>query len=105
MRVNPHRLFLYSVRVGNRILENFYLWRRKGEDDEQNCDNAKRGNSKLWAFAYCLSVVKQPCFVDIRYGGRNKENSDIDPVRRFADHTVIGVENYRNQDDSKNNAT
>ena len=50
-----------------------------------------------------LLQVEKPCLVNIHNRGRNKENGDIEPIRRLADNTVIGVEDYGNQNDSEKN--
>lgn len=42
-------------------------------------------------------MVELSRFVEIGNSRREKENGDVDPVGRFADHTVIGVEQDRDQ--------
>ena len=41
--------------------------------------------------------VKKPCLVNIRNGGTNEKNADVEPIGRSADNTVIGVENDRDK--------
>ena len=43
-------------------------------------------------------------FIKIRNCRRNKEDSDVQPVGRFADGTVVGIKNDGDQDLPKKNA-
>ena len=41
-----------------------------------------------------LFCEKQPCLVKIRDRGGNKENGNVEPIGRFTNHAVVGVEEY-----------
>ena len=64
----------------------------KGEENEQGGDCEKQGDGDFRIFAIGGTVGKRTPFINIGDGCRDEENRDVDPVRRFSDRTVIGVE-------------
>lgn len=48
-----------------------------------------------------MFVVERYGLVDIGGGRRDEENCDIDEIRGFTYHSVIGVENYRYESESQ----
>ena len=48
-------------------------------------------------------MVEFSRFAEIGNCGGNEENGDVDPVGRFADHSVVGIEDDGDKDDPKQN--
>ena len=51
-----------------------------------------------------LFGMKEARFIDICNCGRNKENSNIDPIGGFSNYAVIGVKQDRDQAKSQKNS-
>ena len=89
---------LYAVFPCQRISEDADLGGGKGEDDEEERYHRKHGDALPgWGFAGLVIGVKASRFINIRRGSGDEEDRDIDPIGRFADHTVIGVKEKRDQ--------
>ena len=100
-----HRLRLYAEAAVDRIPDYADLRRAEGEKDEQQRKDPKE-NLRYFgrAAAQCLGV-KTSRFVQVCSGGGNEKYSDIDPVRRAADHAVVGVKKDGNEGKSQKDAT
>ena len=92
---------LYSKITCQRILKNADFRGGKRKDDKEQGNYTENGNGDFLRFAGGCFIVKLPCFKEIRNCGRNKENNNIDPIRRLADHAVVGVKQNRDQDKTK----
>ena len=90
---------LYTVCPCQGISENADLRRHKGEYREKNGNCRKRDKGAFWMLAD-FWIVELPCFIEIRRGGGNEENGDVDPIGGLADHAVVGVKKDGNQADS-----
>ena len=98
-----HRLFLYTISACQRISENANLGCREREYNKEQSNQAEDDDRQLaWSAKECF-LVEEPCFVDIRNRGWYKENGDVEPIGRFTDCTVIGIENDGNQEHSEKN--
>ena len=69
--------FLYTVLICNRVLKDVYFRGCKGKQSKDKRNYAKHGNRRPWRFADYPFIVKESCFINIRYCGANKVNSDI----------------------------
>ena len=98
-----HRLFLYAIGSCQRILEDSDFRCQKGEYNEEQGNGAKKQNSPFWRSAEKSVFVEKPRLVDINNCGRHKENGDVKPIGRLADHTVAGVKENGNQRKAKKN--
>ena len=90
-------IFLYSVGAAQRISKKSEVGGHEREENKQNGEYTKQSDRKLLAFASHRFVVELSGLIDICNGGANKENRNVEPIGRFADRTVIGVENNRDQ--------
>ena len=81
-----------AVGTYQRIPENAELRGSERENDEQKSNDAKQGSGKCGFGAGGCSFSEPSCFTEIHSGGGYEENGNVDPVRRFADYAVIGVE-------------
>lgn len=87
----PHRLVLYSVSARQRILENAELGCFEGEDNEEYGNRAKGDQSGFLRPVWGLFGVEEPQLVKVHDRGTDKENGNVEPIGRPADHAVIGV--------------
>ena len=92
----PHRLLLYSVCACKWVLKDTKRGCFKREHHKQDCYDTKHRDRCLGVFAG-NTLVELPCFIDIGYCGRNKEDSDIQPIRGLTDNAVIGVKENRDK--------
>ena len=77
----------------------------KGKENEQKPDDAKQGEGKTRACAFCFFVAEKPCFIDVSDRRRHKENGDVEPIGGFSDDTVVGVKNHGDEGKAKQDAT
>ena len=77
----------------------------EGKENEQKAYDAEQGKGKLLIFADGFFVAEELRFIAVSNRCRHKENGDIDPIGGFSDHTVVGVEDGRNQAKSEQRAS
>lgn len=87
---------LYSVCVRYRIAKDAEGGGDEGEDDKECGYDAKSDKRRFRCVATHLLAIKEPRFKDIRRGGTNKENCDIQPIGRLSNSAVIGVKKRGN---------
>ena len=92
-----------TIGASERILEQWNLWWRKSKHHEQHANQADYGEGKQWALAWQPISLKRPPLKEKDYCGGDVEDGDIDPIRGFAEHAVVGVEQHRDQHQSKQN--
>ena len=92
------RVFSYPVTPRQGIPKDPDLGGEEGKHHEQRRDHAKSGNSPFRAITGDASLLKEPCLVQVRHGGRDKEKGDVEPIGGPADDPVIGVEKDGDQD-------
>ena len=95
---------LYTVSTGQWIFKDSDFRRSEGKDDKEQGNRAKRTESHFRGLTRHFVGVQEPCFVEICDRGGNKENGDVDPVGRLADHTVVGVEDDGDQNKPTKNS-
>ena len=88
-----------------RIPENADFRCEKRKYHKKQSDQTKNYERCFVSAATRFMRIKKSCFKDIYDRGGKKENSDIQPIRRFADDAVIGVKKDRNQGDPEKNPT
>ena len=83
---------LYAVGVSQRVKENVYFRCFEGEGDKEQGNYAKDCKRQPLRAAKHFPRVEHTCLIDIRNRRTDKENYDIEPVGRFAECSVVGVE-------------
>lgn len=97
-------LCLYAVSTCQGVLKDTDFRCCESEHNKEQSDHAEQRDCPFRRLATCIIGVKEPCFVKIRNGGGNKENCDVDPIGRPSDHTVVGVEDDRNEGQTQKNS-
>ena len=92
---------LYPIRSGQGISEDFKARGREGENYKHGGNRVENNDRKVRILAGEILFVERPYLIDIRHGGTDEENGYIHPVGRFAYHTVVGVENGGDQNQSE----
>ena len=90
-----------SVSARQRIPEYPHLRRAEGEYRKQYRDHAKEKQRPFCPSASHRPAVEQSRLVYIRGRCRQEENPDVEPVGGRADHAVVRVKEYGNQDKSE----
>ena len=86
------KLKLNTVSACQGISEQFELGCSEREDHEHSRDSKKQCKSRPRGSARGTATVKLTRFIGESDSGGDEEDSDIDPVGRFADNAVIGIE-------------
>lgn len=94
---------LPPIGSGERILEQWNLWCCESKHHEQHAYQADRGESKPWVFALQPAYFECPPSKQIDQQCQDIENGNVDPVQRLAKHSVIGVEQRRDQHKAQKN--
>ena len=85
-----------------RIPEQGKLRRSEGEHGKQHAEEADDGEGELWGFAMAIPFEGPP-FEEKGQSSGDVEDGNVDPVRRFTEHAIIGVEQYRDQGQPQQN--
>ena len=88
---------LNSVCPSQRILENSDFWSEEGEKHKEQGDQAQNCHGNFRRSAGELLCGEEPRFIEIGDGGGDEEDGDVDPIGRFSDDAVVGVEKYGDQ--------
>jgi hypothetical protein len=89
---------LYAVSSRQRVFEYADLGRQKSEDHKEQRDSAKCYYCFVWRITAYFFLIKQPRFVDVSDCVGNEEDSNVYPIGRLSDRTVVRVEDHGDQD-------
>ena len=95
-------LHLQSGCARDRIPEQWDLGRCEGEHDEQYTDEADDGEGELWGFAMAI-LLEGPPLEEKDQSCGDVEDGNVDPVRRFTEHAIVGIKQHRDQGQPQQN--
>lgn len=96
---------LDSVRSRQGIKENSERRRFEGQYNKRKCRCREDHDGQPWGATAYFFTPKLACFVNIRCGGGDKENRDIDKIGGSTDDAVIGIKKEGNQSKTQQNST
>ena len=92
---------LYPISPRQRILENADLGGEKGEKCKAEGDCKKDEDGRFGGFTLDAFFLKALRFIEIGDGGGDEKDGNIDPIRGSSDDAVVGVKDYGNQKNAK----
>lgn len=92
-----------TIGASERILVQWNLWRCKSKHYEQRANQDNSGKDKPRVFALQPVIFERPPLKEKDQQCGDIKDGNVEPIRGFAEYTIVGVEQHRDQNQAQQN--